>query len=350
MSKLINEDIERVFNKTEHLLNELQGETVFITGGTGFFGKWLLEYFLFLNKTKSIKVNVIILSRNPDSFLGEFKQFQVPYFQFIKGDIISFDFNQIPKTNFIIHAATDADAKLNTENPLLMVETITEGTKRVLEFAKKQPELKAFLLTSSGAVYGKQQENVTHTKETDSFYIDINAPTSAYAEGKRIAELYCSIYAKQYNIPIKIARCFAFVGPYLPINKHFAIGNFISDVLSNNDITIKGDGTPFRSYMYASDLVIWLLTILIKGGVNIPYNVGSDYAISIEDLALLFQKVHENKNDVKILGQKLNQPREQYVPDISKGKHSLHLEISVGIEDAIRKTIAFHQLNNLVSL
>jgi len=343
--KIQSTDLLNVSNKLKVEFNHLSNKHFFITGGTGFFGKWILESFIFLNENYDFNINSTVLTRNSDSFAIAFPH--IAFHKNIKcfnGNVCDFTCNE-NHFDYIIHAATDADAKLNAENPLLMLETITKGTKRVLEFAKKQKQLKALLLTSSGAVYGKQPESIAHIKESDSFFIDINTSTAAYGEGKRLAELYCAIYAKQFNIPVKIARCFAFVGPYLPLGKHFAIGNFINNTLNNQDIIIKGDGTPLRSYMYASDLIIWLLKILIHGECNVPYNVGSDEAISIEALAKLVKTVHTNTNEVQVLGQKSNQPREQYVPDISKAKNDLQLNIEIGLEEAIRKTIVFHQLN-----
>src|SRR5205085_5180473 len=131
----------------------------------------------------------------------------------------------------------------------------------------------------------KQPSSVKYVRENEGFHIDINNPNAAYAEGKRMAELYCSIYHAQHHLPIKIARCFAFVGPYLPLNKHFAIGNFIQDGLSQKDIVLKGDGTPCRSYLYAADLTVWLWTILLQGQNNLPYNVGSDEDLNLAALA-----------------------------------------------------------------
>jgi len=345
MKRIPEKDIKTILTHTRKIFQEnfVKGSSIFITGATGFFGKWLLESLLFLNKELKLNVNICALSRNPEIFLK-----QLPFYKnencitWIKGDIKTFEF-PTKQYDYIIHAATDADAKLNKESPLLMLDTITEGTRRILEFARNQSGLKAILLTSSGAVYGKQPEYITHIKETDSYHIDINNPGSAYSEGKRLSELYCSIYAKQYNIPVKIARCFAFVGPYLPLEKHFAIGNFISNVLLNQDIIIKGDGTPLRSYMYASDLIIWLLTILLKGEINVPYNVGSDQAISILDLALLVNNFQSSTKEVKVIGLRNSQPREQYVPDITRSVAKLHLQLTTGVEESIYNTILFHQ-------
>lgn len=345
MNRIFETDLKAILKHTLNIFEDdfVKGSSIFITGATGFFGKWLLESLIYLNKEIGLDINISALSRNPEIFLELYPFYRdEKCLKWITGDIRTFEFppNQF---DYIIHAATDADAKLNSENPLLMIDTITEGTKRVLEFAKNQTKLKAFLLTSSGAVYGKQPENITHIKETDSFFIDINNPGSAYAEGKRLSELYCSIYAKQYNIPLKIARCFAFVGPYLPLNKHFAIGNFISNVILDQDIIIKGNGTTLRSFMYASDLIIWLITIMLKGKVNTPYNVGSDKSISIYDLAQLINSIHTKRNQIKIMDLNDNKARDQYVPDISRCVNTLNLHINMSLEESILKTIVFYK-------
>lgn len=350
MDRIAEEDLKCILKYTSKMFIEdfVKGSNIFITGATGFFGKWLLESFIYLNKELNLNLKICALSRNPENFLKQFPFYKnEEWITWIKGDIRTFEFPH-GQYDYIIHAATDADAKLNAENPLLMLDTIIEGTRRVLELARKQTGLKAFLLTSSGAVYGKQPENITHIKETDGFPIDINNSGSAYTEGKRLSELYCSIYAKQYNIPVKIARCFAFVGPYLPLDKHFAIGNFISNTLSNQDIIIKGDGTPLRSYMYASDLVIWLLMILLKGEYNASYNVGSDQAISISELALKVSRIGGSNNKVKVLGKNNNGIKEQYVPNIYKGNVDLKLELHINIEDSIKRTILFYKQKALL--
>ena len=153
---------------------------------------------------------------------------------------------------------------MSDENPLLMLGSIVEGTRHTLEFARHSGTPK-FLLTSSGAVYGRQPPTLTHIPEDYVGAPDPLDPRSVYGEGKRLAEQLCALYAQQYGVQSKIARCFAFVGPYLPLDIHFAVGNFIRDGLRGEPIKVEGDGMSFRSYLYAADLTIWLWTILFSG-------------------------------------------------------------------------------------
>ena len=342
MRQLLREDLIHVFDKTEGIWDAFRNKSIFITGGTGFFGKWLLESFLYINQELQLGASVTVLTRDPKKFLGDFPFYKEQQaLRFIEGDILNFDFPS-GDYHYIIHAATEADAALNNSQPLRMVDTITVGTRRMLDFAREK-SAESFLFVSSGAVYGKQPEAVTHIEESQSFPVDINNPQSAYAEGKRIAELYCSIYHSHYNIPVKIARCFAFVGPHLPLDKHFAIGNFVLNALNGKDIVLKGDGTPYRSYLYAADLTVWLWTILIKGANNLPYNVGSDEEIRLAELANLIKEM-KNLPGVKILTPAdPRKPIERYVPNVELAKQSLRLEVAIKLQNALENTFKFYE-------
>ena len=344
MKRIPIEDLEHIFQNTQDLLESFRGKSIFLTGGTGFFGRWLLESFLFVNEKLKLNINITTISRNPDLFLEKYPFYNdhLDTINFIQGDILSYDFNTDKKFEYIIHAATAASDSLNKSNPLLMIDTITLGTRKVLDFAIKQ-NLEGFLYISSGAIYGKQPSDVSHITESNSFKININNSRAAYAEGKRVAELYCSTYHEKYNLPLKIARCFAFVGPYLPLDTHFAIGNFINNILHNEDILIKSDGSTIRSYMYPSDLIIWLWRILLKGEVNEAYNVGSDESISILKLAKKIKKMSKKDISIKIEGARVGfENVDIYCPSILKA-NTINASLKIKLDESISKTIKFYQ-------
>lgn len=344
MKRIPLEDLDYIFHNTKDMWEPLRGKSIFLTGGTGFFGKWLLESFIYVNEKLGLNAKIISLSRNPELFIQEYTFYNEHKnsVRFVKGDILTYDFKIDEEVQFIIHAATAASDSLNKNNPLLMLDTITFGTRNVLDFALTQP-IEGFLFISSGAVYGKQPSDVSNIQESDSFKININNSNSAYSEGKRIAELYCSTYFEKYNIPVKIARCFAFVGPYLPLDTHFAIGNFINNVIKKEDIVIIGDGSTTRSYMYASDLSIAIWKILLIGNNNKPYNVGVDTAYSLKEIALILKKSYGNK--VQILNSNKDLPKNIYVPNIDALINELKIKHFVQIEEAIQKTIEFNTIN-----
>jgi nucleoside-diphosphate-sugar epimerase len=335
-------DLNHILDHTRDLWDELRGQRIFITGGTGFFGCWLLESFIWANEKLNLKARAIVLTRSPGAF-----RVKAPHLAgseavaLLQGDIRTFDF---PKESFshIIHAATESSTKLNDESPLLMLDTIIDGTRRTLDFAKACGARK-FLLTSSGAVYGKQPPNMTHISEDYLGAPDPMDPKSAYGQGKRIAEHLCALYANT-SLEIKIARCFAFVGPYLPLDIHFAIGNFIRDALNGGPIIVKGDGTPYRSYLYAADLAIWLWTILFKGRSCHPYNVGSAEAVTIAELAHTVARTFTPPLVVQICKASMpGQSIERYVPYNQRVKARLSLEQTIPLAEAIRRSIDWHQ-------
>jgi dTDP-glucose 4,6-dehydratase len=248
---------------------------------------------------------------------------------------------EFPEGNYshVIHAATDASAKLNRENPLLMLHTIVEGTRHTLDFAMNCAARK-FLLISSGAVYGKQPPEITHISEDYIGAPDPLDPQNAYGQGKRQAEHLCALYARDSSLEVKIARCFAFVGPYLPLDTHFAIGNFIRDAMHGGPIVIKGDGTPHRSYLYAADLAIWLWTILFRGKCCYPYNIGSENQITISDLAKTVARLFKPNIAIEIANKfKSAAPNERYVPLTQRAISGLRIRQTVDLIDSIKRTI-----------
>ena len=337
----LENDIKHILKYTQTVWKELQGKTIFLTGGTGFFGKWILESFLYANSTLQLNTKMFVLSRNPDLFLNKYPHFKNETLHFMTGDIKDFKFPN-ESIDFIIHAATDVDVVGNVENPIHTFESITEGTKHLLELARIK-KVKAILHTSSGAMYGKQPHGLTHIDEDFSGSPNIFDKHAAYGEGKRVAEMLCNFYYDKHGVNSKIARCFAFIGPYQPLDSHYAIGNFIRDAINGNTIKINGDGTPYRSYLYAADLTIWLWNILVFGKPCRPYNVGSDKDLTIEELAHLVAKNSDQEIKVEIALPKKNTPALRYVPSIKRAESELGLKVYIDLQTAITKTIQFNK-------
>ena len=340
-------DLDHLLNHTRNLWEELRGGRLFITGGTGFFGCWLLESFLWANHKLGLNAHAVILTRRLATVKRTLPHLMFdPAISLHEGDVRTFAF---PSGQFshVIHAATESSAKLNNETPLLMLDTIVDGTRRTLEFAT-QCKAQKFLLTSSGAVYGKQPSEITHIAEEYPGAPDPLDPKSAYGQGKRLAEHLCAQYARTDGLQPKIARCFAFVGPYLPLDIHFAIGNFIRDGLNGGPIIIQGDGTPQRSYLYAADLAIWLWTILFNGQSLHPYNVGSETSLSIAEIARIVAEQFQPKAAVEIRETpNLKRPVERYVPSTSRAKNELGLDDWTSLPASIARTSSFEARRKL---
>ncbi|TXJ61009.1 NAD(P)-dependent oxidoreductase [Brachyspira aalborgi] len=330
MNRIIEEDTNFIFTQLKNIvdLSKLNNSNILITGGTGLFGKSILDALIFMHNFYEFKITV--LSRNKNNFLFNYPKYNLEFINFISGDIRNFDCKR-QDFDYIIHAATPASAKLEEENPKEMYSVILEGTKNIIDIAKDM-NVKKLLFTSSGAVYGEQYQSIKSFKED---YQGI--PITYYGKAKKISE---NIFLNS-NINVSIARCFAVTGPYLNLNIHFAIGNFIKDAIENRDIIINGDGRPLRSYLYTADLVIWLLAILLKSENKSIYNVGGRNGISIYDLAKKVSKqVNNYTGKVDILTKyNYNYPTPKYIPNNKKIIKELGVKENYTLDEAIKRTI-----------
>ncbi len=346
-------DLDHILNHTEGLWEPLRGRSVFITGGTGFFGRWLLESFVEANHRLNLDAQAIVLSRRPEKFQSRAAPLvSDPAIRVVQGDVRTLNAAEIRAQSGspalkpvagVIHAASETSVPANQDHPLNVLETLIEGTRRVLDFAAANGA-ENFLLTSSGAVYGEQPASLTHVPENYAGAPTVSLPLSAYGEGKRVAELLCGVYGRTHALDCRIARCFAFVGPYLPLDAHYAIGNFLGDALAGKIIQVKGDGTPLRSYLYAADLAIWLWTLLLHPKAAGTYNVGSDEAHSIREIAECVSRNSPACPPVTVAQRPdPRRPAARYVPDLQRARHELGLQVWTPLESAVRKTLEFHQ-------
>jgi dTDP-glucose 4,6-dehydratase len=335
---LPQEDLEHVLTHTRSLWEQVRGGRIFVTGATGFFGVWLLETFAYANSALKLGASLVGLSRDPAAFYAK-----VPHLAgessitLHQGDVRDFEFPEGDFTH-VIHAGTTSSAPVAPDE---MIDTIIRGTQRTLAFAMASGA-KRFLFVSSGAVYGKQPQEMTHIPETYAGAPDPMDPNSAYGEGKRVGELLCSIAHRETGLETTIARCFAFVGPHLPLDAHFAIGNFIRDAMRGEAIRVK-DGNPYRSYLYAADLAVWLWMMLFKGVACHPYNVGSDQEITIAQLAEKVGSTIGGTVKAPTSTHNVNSFTSRYVPSIDRAKTGLDLNVCIPLQESIHRTTAWHR-------
>ena len=334
-------DLDHVLDQTAVVWPRLRDARLFITGGTGFFGSWLLESLLWANDRMRLGLRVTVLTRDPARFLTN-----APYLaldsavELLAGDMGSFAF-PAGRIDLVIHAATEPVGAPGTFDPLWKLDADVGGMRRVLAMARERGA-RRLLLTSSGAVYGRQPPDLEMIPEDYAGAPDPMDPRSAYGEAKRVCELACAA-SRNGGPEAIIARCFAFVGPYLPLDSNYAIGNFIRDALSGGPIIVVGDGTAFRSYLYAADLAVWLWRLLLEGEAGRAYNVGSEAALSIEQVARLVARVVSPSAEVRVLNAQGGTPPQRYVPATNRAREELGLAPLVQLPDAIARTAAWHR-------
>jgi dTDP-glucose 4,6-dehydratase len=288
-------------------------------------------------------MEVVVLTRDTKAFLTKAPHLTgAKGLSLVLGDVRSFN---LPKERFthVIHAATTANGQMNLERPLEMIDTIVNGAARVFDFAGACGA-KTVLHTSSGGVYGSQPDGVPFMSEEYNGAPNPLDPLAAYSEAKRLAEMMGSISSRKYGFDHKVARITALVGPHLPLDIHYALGNFIGDALRGEPIRIKGDGSPVRSYLYIADLIAWLWVVMVRGLTNRPYNAGSEVPISLLEAARAVARIQGGSLGIEVAGKPMRDGRpSRYVPSTERARTELGLLQWTDFDGAIRKTLDWHR-------
>ena len=340
-------DLEYVLAGADAAFAELGGRRLLVTGGAGFFGTWLVESIAFANQETHLgcDVTALVLPREAASLAARYPR-GLPGVRFVGADMLGLDARELPgqlgrpaSFDAVVHAAIHVDAATIAENPIPTLDTAVDGTRRVLDLARAAGA-RRFLFVSSGAVYGTQPPELGCIPEDFRGAPDCASADAVYAEGKRIGETMCACYHRAYGLEIAIARCFAFVGPHLPLDRHFAIGNFLRDALRGGPVVVEGDGTPMRSYMHAADLTVWLLALLTRGTPGRVYNVGASRAVSIAEVARLVASAAGSGVDVQVRGAaRPGAPPSRYVPCVRRACDELRLREGLPLDDAVERTM-----------
>ena len=311
-------------------------KTLLVIGGTGFFGKSILDAFGRGLLMPWNVTHVIAMSRHADALLKMAPQLVSKDVTLLSADISTTD--SLPYADYVIHAAASTDVRDYTAQPEQERLNIQAGTHHYCELAKQFHANSKIVYVSSGAVYGRQPPELEKISEGYQFLNaeDIPEGKRDYACAKRDAELaVIKLGADGFNV--SIARCFAFVGYWLPRDQHFAIGNFMRDLLKGGPIVAQAKHRVYRSYMHADDLVEWLMTIASNSSKKCPtYNVGSDEAILLGDLANKLAKFYNIKAETHLA---IEGKVDRYIPSIEKAKVELGLYVKHDLYASIDEII-----------
>jgi dTDP-glucose 4,6-dehydratase len=339
MTPRVEKDTAEIVSRSADDLRRIGEHDVVLTGATGFVGHWLSLSFLSARKALDLPGKLYVVSRNPGNF-----QESLDHAGLAEGcvaiatDVRTLTARDLPSEALIVHAATPARASLNSENPLEMIDIIVEGQKNMLEIAV-QSRAARFLFLSSGAVYGRQPRSERRLGESWEGAPLVSEVSKAYHEAKRLAELLGNVVCANRDISFTSARLFAFLAPFLPLDEHFAAGNFIKNAAMGEPIAISSGGGSVRSYQYGTDMTVWLWALLARGRRMGAYNVGSDEEVLIKNLAERIAEQSISGSKVEIRGVDTEDNVSRYVPDIGLAQHELGVSNIVGLTEAISRTL-----------
>jgi len=339
---LVKQDAQAVIATGFDRLKPLANSHVFISGGTGFLGTWLLELIAALNTLHQFNTQVTVFSRFPQKFIE-----RVPHlgrrkeFNFLEGDIRYL--TELPReTDYVIHAAALTDRRLFASNPTMVGEVNAFGAIRILRAANLLEHLKKLVLVSSGLVYGPQSLTVERIDEKYVSGMACDNANAIYAESKRFAEAMATSFVSESKLPLVTVRPFAFVGPYQSLELPWAVTDFIRDSLAGSELKIMGDGSTVRSLMYASDYAFWVLAALAQGKPRAAYNIGSPEPIDLLSLAkMIGQHFTPSPEILTRVGQSGHETT-RLVPNVDKARAELGVSVSVPLSEAIQKSIKWH--------
>lgn len=340
----VRDDCHFVLNGRTDALEGLRGQTVLITGGTGFMGTWLAEALVCLNDDFNFGVKIALLARGTDRFATTHPHLATRRdVRLIRSDIRYI--SEVPReTNWIIHAAGTPDNRFHASRPVETMSTIVEGTANLIRTLDPLSDFRKLLFLSSGYIYGSQPWDLPAIPETFESAPVLGSSASAYSEAKRCAETFCASARSEKRLPIVVARPFAFIGPYQSLNTPWAANNFLLDALSNRSIRIQGDGETVRSYMYGADAAYWILKILTTDEPGHAWNLGSPQAVTLKEFAEIVASSVSPAPDIRLhAATHGNTPRTRFVPDVSAAQKKLGLDLKFALKEAVEKTIRWNQ-------
>ena len=343
--KIITEDIATIARNLGKDAKKFEGKTIFLSGGGGFLGKYIIGTLCYLNDNVFKKPCRII---SVDNFITGSPH---PHFNYkgrkdileVWGDIT----HPLPireHVHYIIHAAGLASPVYYKKYPLETIDSAISGARQLLELARKNKDhIEGFLFFSSSEIYGDPDPKAVPTPETYHGYVSSVGPRACYDESKRLGETITTIYFEQYGIPGKIVRPFNVFGPGMGHNDRRVLPMFAYKVINKQPIPVHGDGHQTRTFCYITDAVTGFLKVMLLGTPGEAYNLGSaDNEISMKNLAELFIDVEGSGGTYNLIPYPSNYPGgepQRRCPDINKAKADLDFNPKVDLNAGLARFI-----------
>ena len=301
---------------------------VLVTGGAGFIGSHLCEFLL------DQGCEVVCLDNLLTGSTDNIDHLRSSRFSFVKHDVTTYIYVAGP-VDYVLHFASPASPVYYHQLPIPTLKVGALGTHKALGLAKAK--VARFLLASTSEVYG---DPLIHPQRED-YWGNVNpvGPRGVYDEAKRFAEAMTMAYHRYHSLDTRIVRIFNTFGPRMRMNDGRAIPNFIRQALTGEPLTVYGDGTQTRSFMYVSDLVegIWQL---MRAPLPDPVNIGNPQEMTLLDLARRIRHLTGSQAPIVFMPLPVDDPRVRQ-PDIGRAKAMLGWEPRVDVDEGLRRTIAW---------
>jgi nucleoside-diphosphate-sugar epimerase len=361
LQELLDEDLSRMAGALGDEFTEMEGSNVLITGGGGFLGYYLVQSVLFWNDRRApqrpIHVTVV------DNYRRGVPGWLLALRENTNLVLLEHDIKQplpggLPPFHYIVHAAGIASPTYYRRFPIETMDTNIHGLRHLLDYARSRQDdadpVRGFLFYSSSEIYGDPPSGHIPTPEDYRGNVSCTGPRACYDESKRYGETLCVNFAQQYGLPVTMARPFNNYGPGLKITDRRVIPDFVRDVLGGRDIVMLSDGSPRRTFCYASDAITGYYKVLVKGRPGEPYNIGVERPeISMvelaERIAVLARRlfdyggrvVRSQSTEADYL---VDNPNRR-CPVIAKARRELGYEPVVDLEEGLHRSLTWYAHN-----
>lgn len=265
-------------------LTALFHKTIIITGATGTMGSCLVDFFMQCNRDCNADIHVIGVGRSRKRLENRFNQTADDHLEYLEQDIMT-PFNYSGHADYVIHTAANSYPALIAHQPVETLLGMIKGTDNVLSMAVKAGA-KRVLYISSGEVYGNSSDEKQWKAEDDYGNVDHLSARACYPNGKRTAETLCAAYRQEYSLDFVAARPCHTYGPTSMADDNHAHVQFLRAAAEGNDIVLNSPGNQMRTYIYVTDCITALLTVLIGGISGEAYNIANrDSVVTIRQFA-----------------------------------------------------------------